>query len=227
LRIDAAKPSKHAENSMLHHELIPAAEADKGGMRPLMVMLHGLGDSIEGYRWLPEAMRLPWLNYLLVNAPDDYYGGYSWFDYPENYQPGVQRSRKLLFELLDELRTKGFPAEQITFGGFSQGSLMAIEIGLRYPHRLAGIVGISGWVCEPEKLLKELSPVAMQQRLLVTHGRFDPLVPFDLTRGQIHQLKAAGLNIEWHEFAKVHTITEVEITVVRDFVRAGCPVVGK
>ena len=138
-----------------------------------MVMLHGLGDSIEGYRWMPEAMTLPWLNYLLVNAPDDYYGGYSWFDFRTTW-PGVQRSRKLLFELLDDLRAKGFPAEQITFGGFSQGCLMAIEIGLRYPHRLAGIVGISGWMCEPEKLLKELSPVARQQRLLMTHGTIDP-----------------------------------------------------
>ena len=62
---------------MLHSELIPAVEP---GSKHLLVMLHGLGDSIEGYRWLPEALRLPWLNYLLVNAPDDYYGGYSWFD---------------------------------------------------------------------------------------------------------------------------------------------------
>jgi phospholipase/carboxylesterase len=209
---------------MLHYELIPAAEKKS---KRLMVMLHGLGDSIEGYRWLPEAMALPWLNYLLVDAPDDYYGGFSWFDYPDNYKPGVQRSRKLLFELLDDLRAKGFPADQITFGGFSQGSVLAIEIGLRYPHRLTGIVGISGWVCEPGKLLKELSPVAMQQRLLVTHGTFDPLVPFDLSRGQIRQLEAAGLNIEWHEFAKVHTIVDEEIDLVRDFVRAGYPVVGK
>jgi phospholipase/carboxylesterase len=206
---------------VLHHELIPAVKALHGGMRPLMVMLHGLGDSIEGYRWLPEAMALPWLNYLLVNAPDDYYGGFSWFDYPDNYKPGVQRSRKLLFELLDDLRAKGFQAEQITFGGFSQGSLLAIEIGLRYPHRFAGIVGISGWVCEPEKLLKELSPVAMQQRLLVTHGTLDPLVPFAMVRGQVRQLQAAGLNVKWHEFVKVHTIAEDEIVVVRDFVRAG------
>ena len=134
-----------------------------------MVMLHGLGDSIEGYRWLPEAMNLPWLNYLLVNAPDDYYGGYAWFDL-NDIVPGVQRSRKLLFELLDDLRARGFPAEQITFGGFSQGSLMAVEVGLRYPHRFAGVVCISGWVCEPEKLLQELPPVARQQRLLMTHG---------------------------------------------------------
>jgi phospholipase/carboxylesterase len=67
----------------------------------------------------------------------------------------------------------------------------------------------------------------MQQRLLVTHGTFDPLIPFAMAQGQVRQLKAAGLNVEWHEFAKVHTIAEDEIAVVRDFVRAGYPVVGK
>ena len=54
---------------------------------------------------------------------------------------------------------------------------MSLEVGLRYPHRLAGIVGISGWVREPKKLMKELSPVARQQRLLMTHGTQDPMVP--------------------------------------------------
>lgn len=202
---------------MLHSELIPAQV--KNSQR-LMVMLHGLGDSIEGYRWLPEAMDLPWLNYLLVNAPDDYYGGYAWFDL-NDIVPGVQRSRKLLFELLDALRARGFPAEQITFGGFSQGSLMAVEIGLRYPHHFAGVVGISGWVCEPEKLLQELSPAASKQRLLLTHGLVDPLLPIAQVRAQIPLLQAAGLNLVWREFEKPHTIIEEEIALVRDFVRAG------
>ena len=212
---------------MLHHEFIPAAELRAGEPPRLMVMLHGLGDSSEGYRWLPEAMDLPWLNYLLVNAPDDYYGGYSWFDL-NDMGPGIQRSRKLLFDLLDDLRAKKFPAEQITFGGFSQGCLMAIEAGLRYPHRFAGVVGISGWVFEIEKLLKELSPIARQQRILMTHGTGDPLVPIANVRPQIPQLKAAGINVEWREFAKDHTIAgEQELSVIREFVRAGYPVVGK
>ena len=187
-----------------------------------MIMLHGLGDSIEGYRWMPEALGLPWLNYLLVNAPDEYYGGYSWFDYPGDIAPGIHRSRKLLFELLDDLRAKNFPADQITLGGFSQGCLMSIETGLRYPQLLVGIVGISGWVFEIENLIRDLNPVAKSQRLLVTHGQFDPLLPIAEVREQIRQLKAAGLNLAWHEFPKEHTIhgTE-EITVIREFVRAG------
>src|SRR6266702_562368 len=93
----------------LHSELIPAREA---GSRRLMIMLHGLGDSLEGFRWLPEALNLPWLNYLLVNAPDEYYGGYSWYDFAGNITPGVARSRKLLVSLLDEQRAKGFPSDQ-------------------------------------------------------------------------------------------------------------------
>jgi phospholipase/carboxylesterase len=180
-----------------------------------------LGDSIEGYRWLPEALNLPWLNFLLVNAPDDYFGGYSWFDL-DDMALGIQRSRKMLFELLDDLRARDFPAEQITFGGFSQGCLMAMEVGLRYPHRLAGVVGISGWVFEIENLLKELSPVARDQRILMTHGTGDSVVPISRVRPQIPQLKAAGINIEWREFAKDHTIAgEQELSVLREFVRAG------
>lgn len=208
---------------MLHGELIPARETNS---KRLMVMLHGLGDSIEGYRWLPDTLDLPWLNYLLVNAPDDYYGGYAWFDL-NDIVPGVQRSRKLLFEMLDDLRERGFPPDQITFGGFSQGSLMAVEVGLRYPHRFAGVVGISGWVCEPEKLVMELSPVAREQRLLLTHGTADPLLPIAQVRPQIPLLKSAGLKVEWCEFDKVHTMIEEEIVLVRHFVRAGYSVVGK
>jgi phospholipase/carboxylesterase len=125
------------------------------------------------------------------------------------------------------LRTQGFPADQITLGGFSQGCLMAIETGLRYPHRLAGIVGISGWVFELENLLRDLTPVARAQRLLITHGHFDPLLPFAETQRQVGALKGAGLNVEWREFPKEHSIHgQEELGVIREFVRAGYAVAG-
>src|SRR5580658_3073279 len=100
---------------MLHSQLIPAADRHS---RRIFVVLHGLGDSVAGWSWFPGELDLPWMNYLLVNAPDPYYTGYSWFDYPGDIAPGIHRSRKLLFGLLDELREKGFPAGQITLGGF-------------------------------------------------------------------------------------------------------------
>jgi phospholipase/carboxylesterase len=101
---------------------------------------------------------------------------------------------------------------------------MAIDVGLRYPHRFAGIVGISGYICQPEELLEQLSPVAFEQRLLVTHGTKDPMIRFADVREQINLLKAAGLKIEFHELLKAHTIAgEEEIEIIRNFVRAGFP----
>ena len=93
---------------MLNTELIPAAEADS---KWLMVVLHGLGDSMEGFRWLPSALNNPRLNILLANAPDDYHGGFSWYNIYDKPGIGVERSRRLLFDLLDRQRADGFATE--------------------------------------------------------------------------------------------------------------------
>lgn len=200
---------------MLSTQFIPARRSDSPWV---MVVLHGLGDSIEGYRWLPAALELDWLNYLLVNAPDAYYTGYSWYDFGGNPAPGIQRSRMLLTELLHKTEER-FPASHILLFGFSQGCLMSYEVGLSYPRKLAGIIGISGYAHDPERLTKDLSPIARQQRFLVTHGAQDALVPFAEVKKQVEGLQAAGVDIAWHEFAKAHTIAgEDELRVIRDFI---------
>lgn len=206
------------DNHSLVTELLPAREPDS---RRLLVVLHGLGDSMEGYRWMPSELRLPWLNYLLVNAPDDYFGGYSWYDIYGDAGPGVQRSRGLLTRLLDGLGDRGFAPDQTVLFGFSQGCLMTLETGWRYPQRLAGLVGISGYVQDVAALLDELSPIARALKVLMTHGTQDPLLPIAPVRRQVQQLQAAGLRLEWHEFDKAHTIAgEAELEVIREFVAA-------
>jgi phospholipase/carboxylesterase len=201
---------------MLHTQFISAPEKDS---RWLMLVLHGLGDSMAGYTWLPLALRLSWLNYLLVNAPDPYYGGFSWYDYAGDARPGVDRSRGELFSLLDAQRSAGFPTEQMFLFGFSQGCLMTLETGLRYPHVLAGLIGVSGYVLDPERLVTELSSVALRQRVLITHGRQDPMIPFSEVRAQIQFLKSKGIDVQWEEFDKEHTIAgEPELGLIRKFV---------
>ncbi len=172
---------------------------------------------MEGYRWLPQILHFPWLNYLLVNAPDPYYGGFSWYDFMTDPGPGVERSRQLLFSVLDQQRGAGFPSDQTVLFGFSQGCLMTFEVGLRYPHVLGGLIGVSGYVHEPTQALRELSPVAREQQFLITHGTRDPLIPIEPVRTQMALLKSAGLHIQWHEFDKEHTIAEEELKLFRSF----------
>jgi phospholipase/carboxylesterase len=189
------------------------------GSHRVMLVLHGLGDSMEGYRWLPQALGIPWMNYLLVNAPDPYYGGYSWYDFGADPAPGIERSRKEIAALLETLPASGFSNEETMLFGFSQGCLMTLETALTYPRKLAGFIGISGYVNDPENLLRRRSAIAGDQKILVTHGYQDPLIPFKEVKQQMQDLGDAGLSLEWHEFDKAHTIDgEAELGVIRDFV---------
>ncbi len=175
--------------------------------RKLIVVLHGRGDSLAGFRWLPSALQLP-ANYLLVNAPDEYYTGFSWYDLPPNQAPGVMRSRALLDQLFDEVEAGGFkPADCVLFG-FSQGCLMTLEWGGRSPRQLAGFVGISGYCLDPAALLSERSPASQASPWLITHGTADDVLDYAVTAAQVAALKAGGWPIEFHAFAKEHTIDD-------------------
>jgi phospholipase/carboxylesterase len=202
---------------MLQTELVPAKNVSA---RDLLVVLHGLGDSMEGYRWVPSMIGNPNLNVLLVNAPDAYYGGFSWYEYEPEARaagPGVERSYRLLESLLDKQREQGFASERTMLFGFSQGCLMSTETAVRYPHRLAGVIGISGYIHEVQRLIQLASPVAREQRFLITHGTDDPLIPLRAAEADFAKLKEEGFQVEFRTFPKVHTIIEPELAVFRKF----------
>jgi phospholipase/carboxylesterase len=184
-----------------------------------MVVMHGLGDSLESYRMLPSDINLPWLNYLLVNAPRPYVTGFSWFDFPGDPVPGADQSYLQLQQLLDAQRERGFPTEQTVLFGFSQGGLMVWEAGVRYPYRFAGCIGVSGFMREPAQLLKLRSPLAGQQRFCITHGMMDDLIPIEESQKQVELVRKAGLQVEWKEIVKGHTIDPFgEMMLIRRFI---------
>jgi phospholipase/carboxylesterase len=200
-------------------ELVPVVGTVPAG---LVIVLHGLGDTHHGWRWFPDELGLRQVAYLLVDAPDDYYAGFAWYDFYGDQGAGIRRSRLLLHQLLDECRERGFASERTVMVGFSQGCVMALEAGLRYPHRLAGLVGISGYVYEQERLVNDLGPSAHEVPVLLTHGTRDPLLNVGVTRAQASRLKEAGLKVHWHEYLKEHTVEMTrEIPVIREFIQ-GC-----
>ena len=207
-------PGEWLNAAMLQMDWIKAREPDS---RWVMVVLHGLGDSMEGYRWVPRLLHYPNLHCILVNAPDAFYGGFAWYEFTGNESVGIERSYRLIEGLLNDLNDKGHPPEQVFLFGFSQGCLMAVETALRYPHRLAGCIGVSGYVHQPEAIAKRISPAAREQHLLITHGTRDGLLSMDRIRPGLDQLRAQGLQLEFHEYEKDHEIIEPEIGLFRRF----------
>ncbi|HEX2613689.1 MAG TPA: serine esterase [Fibrobacteria bacterium] len=200
------------------HRYVPAT--GKTDRERVMVVLHGLGDSLNGYHFLPQAMGIPEMSYLLLNAPDSYYGGYAWYDFMHDPAPGIHRSRELLLGMLDELEGQGVPAADVFLFGFSQGCVMSVNTALRADKVLGGIVGVSGYVAFPLEYPAALGPAARSQKFLVTHGRRDPVLPFEPSREQFQDLKKMGLDVEFVAYGKDHTMLLEELQDIARWVRA-------
>src|SRR5690606_15431194 len=186
-------------------------------------VLHGLGDSLQGFTWMPSQLGLDGLSYLLVNAPDDYYGGFSWFDFTgggahmENAVPGILRGRRLIKGLVAEVMAQGVASRDILLFGFSQGCLMALDAGLRSDVRLGGICGVSGWLAFQNEYPEAFSPSAREQSFLVTHGFRDPLLPFAMSEAQCGFLKKQGIDMTFKAYDKDHTILPEELRDIREW----------
>ena len=192
------------KNLPLKHLFIPAKVASK----KLMIILHGRGDSSQGFTWLPPFLDIDDMNYILLDAPFEYFGGYSWYDLPPNQQEGITQSSKFLIETLDILFKEDFDEKQSYLFGFSQGSLLTFEFGARYKKVLAGYIAVSGYIYNAPVLLKTMNPKVTKSRWLCTHGTKDAVLPYDISKSQVETLQKGGFDITFKSYDKDHTIIE-------------------
>jgi len=184
----------------------------------LIIILHGRGDSADGFRFFPQALELDDFNYLLLNAPNEEFLGYSWYGYPPNQLPGIQASSKLLTQTLDILFEHDFRPSQTFLFGFSQGSLLTFEFGARYKEPLAGYLAISGYIYDSPKLLKDMNPDVNQNNWFCSHGYEDEVLPYDQSRIQVETLQKGGFHIDFRSYHKTHTIDMNEIQDIKSWI---------
>ena len=101
-------------NLALDNIFIPSKVPSK----KLMVILHGRGDSSDGFTSLPPFLDIDEMNYLLLDAPFEYFSGFSWYQLPPNQLPGIEYSSQLLTTVLDELFEDKFNAHESFLFGF-------------------------------------------------------------------------------------------------------------
>jgi len=187
--------------------------------KKLMIILHGRGDSSRGFTFLPPYLNIDEMNYLLLDAPYYYYGGFSWYDLPPNQLEGIVYSSGILADTLDTLFEEEFNAHESFLFGFSQGALLTFEFGSRYKKVLAGYIAVSGYIYDANNLLVEMNQELKRSNWLCTHGTYDGVLPFNTSKEQVETLQNGGFDITFKSYDKDHTVAEDELMMIKEWIK--------
>ncbi|MFN0264845.1 alpha/beta hydrolase [Tepidamorphus sp. 3E244] len=184
---------------------LPPANGQKP--RKLVIFLHGYGadgnDLIQlGQQW---ATNMPDTAFVSPHAPEPCAmagggGGRQWFDLtfrdPNEYWRGVTKAGPGLDAFIDRERDRyGLRDSDVALVGFSQGTMMALHVGLRRANPLGAIVGYSGALAGGEHLKGDLKS---RPPLLLVHGDRDDVIPIHMLFMALQGLSGAEVPVEFH-----------------------------
>ncbi|HLL19872.1 MAG TPA: carboxylesterase, partial [Rubrivivax sp.] len=135
-------------------------------------------------------------------------------------EAGVRESIALVHALLDREVARGVPAKRIVLGGFSQGSAITLGAGLRYGQRLAGLVGLSGYLPLADRTAAERHPANHQTPVFLGHGRNDGIVPLSRGGAARDLLEQWGQPVEWHDYPMEHSVSMEEVQHLQRWLQA-------
>jgi len=186
------------------------APRSRGPARQLVIFLHGYGadgnDLIElGRAWqnlLPDAaFASPHAPERCAQTPT----GRQWFSltFREKNERwvGVNKAAPVLERFIDdELKRNNLSGAALALVGFSQGTMMALHVGLRRPERPAAIVGYSGLFVLPDGAGPEAVSGEIKARppVLLVHGDRDDLIPAQALFLSAQYLATLEIPAEWH-----------------------------
>jgi len=186
----------------------PERAAKSGTASSLVIFLHGYGADGNDLIGLADPLgpHLPDTRFAAPDAPERCANnpmGFQWFPIP--WLDGSSEAASALaagraFAMLDAwldatAGATGIPAERTALVGFSQGTMMALQVGLRRSAAFAGIVGFSGRLLAPERLATE---IVTRPPVLLVHGDEDPMVPVASLAEAASALTAAGVETFTH-----------------------------
>ncbi len=195
-----------------------------------IIVLHGLG--ADGNDFVPIAQELNLsaiggVRFVFPHAPTrpvTVNGGYemrAWYDiYGAELTPGgkkkedetgLRASQCAIEEVIAAQVASGIPASRIVLAGFSQGCAMTLMTGLRHEEKLAGLVGLSGYLPLAAKLQAERHAANRATPIFLAHGTQDPVIPIARARQSRDVLIASGHAVDWHEYAMAHSVCQPEI----------------
>jgi len=198
-----------------------------------VIWLHGLGADGHNFESIVPELTLnhaEQINFIFPNAPIQAVtinGGMrmpSWYDIldasldREVAIEDIYISSAQIEQLIQREIDKGIKAENILLAGFSQGGVIALHIGLRYPQKLAGIMALSTYLPTTEQLKTERAAVNNGTPIFMAHGTMDPVVHLPIAKQAFNDLKAMNYPISWHEYPMQHSLCMEEIIDISGFI---------
>lgn len=210
--------------------LEPATPADAS-----VIWLHGLG--ADGFDFVPIAgeLALPAdlaVRFIFPHAeprPVTINNGYvmrAWYDITSlgagrvEDESGIRASEAVVKGYIEREIAAGVPASRIVLAGFSQGGAIALHTGLRYPQRLAGLLGLSTYLPLHATLEQQAAPANRDTPILMCHGTRDAVVAFDYGRASCDALLALGYAVEWRSYPMEHQVCMEEVRDVSEWLQA-------
>ena len=198
---------------------VPSDKTDDIAM-PLVFCMHGRGADANDLADLAPLIDRG-CRWVFPNAPKPFEPvpgttfGFTWFDGWPAERTSIVDSRNLLLRFIDEILARyPTPKGKVIVSGFSQGGLMAIDVGFRTMQTIAGIVVMSGAIYE-----EDLPPFNPKIPVLMVHGTQDDMIPVLVAHRAKRVLEQHGVKPEYHEFAMGHFVTPESMSVVGEFIR--------
>jgi phospholipase/carboxylesterase len=217
----------------MHSELGTIEIQPKSAHKYSVIWLHGLGADGHDFEGIAPELHLkaaPNIHFIFPNAPIQpvtINGGMkmrAWYDILEMSlerkvdMAGIYQSAKLLRQLIEQEMGKGISSEHILLAGFSQGGVIALHTGLRCPHKLAGIIGLSTYLPALESLKTERSTANNATPIFMAHGTLDSVVAIESGKAVFHALNDLDYHIEWHDYLMEHSVCKEEIEHLSTFI---------
>lgn len=197
-----------------------------------VICLHGLGASGNDLVPLARELSLPNVRFVFPEAPSipvTLNQGYSmpaWYDIRSldfssdlrSDHDGVNNACESIKGLIaNEQASYGIKPENIFLMGFSQGGSIALELGLHYDKKLAGIIGLSTLPAKGTKTFDSLSIENKSTPLFLAHGQQDMVVPFQVGELVQNKLSQLGYDAIWKSYSMGHEILPQELSDLKQW----------
>ena len=202
-----------------------------------VIWMHGLG--ADGNDFVPIVNELeldgtPAIRFVFPHAPmrpvtiNNGYVMRAWYDVSLDDlagqsrhadEQGVRESQVQIIALIEREAKRGIAAEHLVLAGFSQGGAIALQTGLRYPRKLAGVMALSTYLPLAESLPQEAAPANKPTPIFMAHGTYDPVVPLMMGAGSMTVLTGLGYAVEWRQYPMPHSVCPEEIQDIGAWLR--------